>query len=459
MINRKNMDERGFICDSENGAFFSWLLMPTKSPAQNLPAFSFLDGSLCIRKPGITMDIAGWPEPNAVRLATGTSWWKPFQPDFRLVHPYRSKKQTKKKKPAAENSEQTSFDFFEETRQVVPAVRLTPEQQKKRAFDSFRFSLPKDVARILEPFRSHQWPLLVLLRDDPGAVDLAKSNPALAFFLAHKMNCDRELIRSLKCCSMRRKDLLEVLGFEPSKRAVSFFQKICPASITGDNWWDVVDLLQREAAKEKSHLNHLPVINSGVVEIMLDPNASGAATPTLLEEVAKDRSENYRGRVVHLITSTLCMQQELQTGPNHHSFANVTRLREIHDQVSDNYRRRIRQLGEVSNESSDYFRSPPLRGIPGKIEPITSPQSLVNEGEEQGNCVASYAARVKSGTTFIYRVFHPQRATLSLIRSDVESTDWEISELEGKFNTPANSETEEFVQSWLDRNQDTVLRV
>ncbi len=431
--------------------------MPTIPPSQNRPAFSFLDGALSIRKPWIAMDITGWPEPKAVQLMAGTSWWNPFQPDFRLVHPYRSGKRAKKS--STQNNEQTSFDFFDQTRQTVPALRLSPEQQKKRAFDSFRFSLPKDVARILEPFRTHQWPLLVLLRDDPGAVGLAESNPALAFFLAHKMNCDRELIRSLQCCNMRRKDVLEVLEFEPSKRAVGLFQKICPSSITGDNWWAVVNLLRGEAEKPKSCLNHLPVINSGVMEIMLDPRASRAATPTLLEEVARDRSENYRGRIVHLITSTLDMQQELQSGQNPDRFTNVGRLREIHDQVSENYRRRIRQLGEVSSESSDYFRSPPIPCIPGKIEPITSPQSLVTEGEEQGNCVASYASRVRRGTTFIYRVFQPQRATLSLVRSNIGSPDWEVGELEGKYNTFVSEDVEELVQAWLDRNREIVLRV
>ncbi len=433
--------------------------MPTKPPAQNRPAFSFHGGALCVRKPGFTLNITGWPEPKAVRLTAGTSWWTAFQPDFRLVHPYRPGKCLKKKKAAAKLNEQTSFDFFDQTKQAVPASRLTPDQQKKRAFDSFRFSLPKDVARILEAFRTHQWPLLVLLRYDVGGVDLAESNPALAFFLAQKMNCDRDMIASLRCATMRQKDVLEVLEFEPSKRAVNLFRKVCPASITGDNWWSVVQLLHREAAEPKSYLNHLQVINSGVMEIMLDPGAAQVVTPTLLEEVANDRSENYRGRVVHLITSTLNMQEQLQNGRNCDSFTNVHRLREIHEQVSENYRRRIRQLSEVNDQSSDYFRSPPIPGIPGKIEPITSPQGLVNEGEEQGNCVSSYASRVRSGTSFIYRVLQPQRATLSIVRANVGSTDWEISELEAKFNTEASEEVEEFVSAWLERNQEVILHV
>jgi len=92
-----------------------------------------------------------------------------------------------------------------------------------------------------------------------------------------------------------------------------------------------------------------------------------------------------------------------------------------------------------------------LPGIPGRIEPITSAAELVNEGEAQRNCVASYANRVHSGSTFIYRVLHPQRATLSVVRG--KSFDqWEVGELEARFNTDVSDETEDFVQAWLNRH-------
>jgi hypothetical protein len=81
-------------------------------------------------------------------------------------------------------------------------------------------------------------------------------------------------------------------------------------------------------------------------------------------------------------------------------------------------------LIEANNLAQEGFFSPPLPGIPGKIEPIASASELVDEGEEQGNCVASYAARVRSGNTFIYRVLHPERAILSVIQRSPWS-DWE----------------------------------
>ncbi len=412
------------------------------------PAYSFFEGMLRIRKPPTTITVRGWPDPCAMRRTDGQSAWESFQPEFRLVKPYRPVK----KAPKKSGEEQLSFGFHNQSRQQTPYRLLTETQQNKRAFEQFRFSLPKRVAKIVEPFRTHQWAMLILLRYDPGAADLAEANPALAYFLAQKMRGDKQLIQSLKCSSMRQRDLLDVLGFEGSKKSVGLFRKVAATSITGDNWEAMVRLFEQELQRPKSPLNHLTTINSGVMEILLDPVASRAATPSLLEEVAIDKSERFRGRVVHMITSTMNMQQDLHAGQNWERFPSVERLRQVHEQVSENYRRRIRQMMDVSAHGSDSFRHPPIPGIISKIEPITSPEALVDEGEEQGNCVASYASRVKEGRTFIYKVLSPQRATLSIVRSDAGS-DWEIGELESKFNTEATTDTEALVQAWLDRHQ------
>jgi len=420
---------------------------------QALMPFAFYNGALHIRRNDEVMRIAGWPKPEATRRHEDGGPWRTFQPEFRLVKPYRGRKTPPKKKPDGE--EQFVFDFFPDTFSRPPAERDSLSRQRTRAFDSFRFSLPRPVARALEPFRTHQWPLLVLLRYDEAGVELAESNPALAFFLAQHLKADRELIESLQCGKLRQRELLEILDFEGSKKAVNLFRKIAPASITGDNWSAMVDLLREQAREPKSALNHLPSINAGVMEIMLDRRACHAATPTLLEEVARDRSENYRGRIIHMITSTLSMQEELRCGRHWERFPSIERLRDVHEQVSENYRRRIRQLIDVNAQQSDYFRNPPMPGIPGKIEPITSPESLVDEGEEQGNCVASYASRVREGHTFIYRVLEPERATLSIVRKSLGG-EWEIGELETRFNTPASDETEALVQAWLERHRLTV---
>lgn len=438
-----------------------------RSAQLDIPVDAFEGGSLHLFKDATAMRLTAAPVPQAVRRLGCGSPWTPFIPGFRIVHPYRPREtagRTARKKAGnsrngAGHPDQLAFDFFEETiTREVPRLE-TPAQRRKRAFDQFRFSMPRPVARAIEPFKTHQWPLLVLLSHDPLALELTQSNPALAFFLALRMNCDAPLIESLRCCSMRQRDIMDVLGLPASNNAVKLFRKIAPESLNGDHWGSMLEVFRRELDNAKSPLNHLEAINSGVIEILLNPVAAGAAGTTLLKEVARDKAENHRGRVVHMITDTLRMQEELRNGGSNQvkrtHFPNLGRLRETHGEVTERYRRRIRQLIEANQHDTDRFRTPPLPGIPGRIEPITSPEGLVNEGEEQGNCVASYAERVRRGSTFIYRVLEPERATLSIIKTSYLS-DWKIGELEAKYNTDVRSETEDFVADWLSRHQDLV---
>ena len=424
---------------------------PSAQPAE--PGYSFANGALHLVKDSIEMRITGSPVPRSMMRRGRGSCWQPFIPEFRLVHPYRPEKAREEKSKTP--GDQLLFSFFEETHGKAPVRALTPAQMRKRALDHFRFSLPKPYARILEPFRTHQWPLLMFLTHDAGACELATSNPALAFILAQKLGSDKELISSLGCSALRQRDLMEVLGLPSLNSAVNLFRKIDPASISGDNWRSIVSVLEKELSESKSRLNHLPSINYGVVEILAHPEASRVASAYLLNEVANDRSENYRGRVVHMITSTLRMQEEMRNGARCNEFASLARLRTVHDEVAESYRRRVRQLIEANELAGHHFFSPPIPGIPGRIEPITSAAGLVDEGEEQGNCVAGYAYRVNAGHTFIYRVLHPERATLSIVRKTPFGS-WEIGELEKRFNTDTSVETEEFVQAWLDRHRKLV---
>jgi hypothetical protein len=43
---------------------------------------------------------------------------------------------------------------------------------KHAAFSAFRSELPADIVRIVEPFASHQWALMVLLNERPRTIDL-----------------------------------------------------------------------------------------------------------------------------------------------------------------------------------------------------------------------------------------------------------------------------------------------
>jgi len=82
------------------------------------------------------------------------------------------------------------------------------------------------------------------------------------------------------------------------------------------------------------------------------------------------------------------------------------------------------------------------------IVPLRTPDELLAEGEQQRNCVATYASRVQARKTYIYRVLHPERATLAIVRGP--SGTWRRGELLAARNSPVRPETEAAVDWWLD---------
>jgi hypothetical protein len=89
---------------------------------------------------------------------------------------------------------------------------------------------------------------------------------------------------------------------------------------------------------------------------------------------------------------------------------------------------------------------PPIPDI-HEIQAIRTPQSLLIEGEVQSNCAASLLPDIVDGHLFLYRVIHPERATLSIRK---RSGKWDIYELEAERNQAVSDETRKVVQKWLE---------
>lgn len=437
--------------------------MPAAFTPPSEPGFRFSDGKLRIFQGDAVMVITAWPELAAVRKSAENPRWEAFHPAFRLVTPHRppaaakARAKRKTKAPATPMGSgdpgQLDFGFLEAVPPPPPPVPRTPlPEQRRQAFEAFRLRLPPEVARAVEPFPGDQWPLLLMLCYDPSALDLALTNPALAYLLSLKLNGDRALIAALKCGTLRQREILGCLDFPETNGSVNLFRKIEPASVNADNWGRLLGMLRNPDEATRQRLAHLPAINTGVVEILIHPTASAAAGPRLLQQVAEDPSESHRARLVHLVVNTLAMQETIQSRHPVRHFPDRDRLEAVHAEVSEAYRRRLQRIKETRKASRDNFGLPPIPPLPGEIEALTSPEALVDEGEIQGNCVATYAGRVEQGDLYIYRVLKPARATLSIIRQPSSGL-WQIEQLEGRFNTPAAESAEKAVTAWLRRYQ------
>jgi len=314
--------------------------------------------------------------------------------------------------------------------------------QRKSAFDSFRFSLPKEVAKVLENFRSHQWHLLLLLAHDKRVLDLAASNPVLAFAVADWFaDYPRSILDFGK---MPQRNLLKLLKLPDSAALVKLIRKIPPASIDPRLWKPLLHVLRRPDGTTTKWLAHVPAINLGVMELILTPQIRTAVTPQLLEEAASDPKEKYRAMIAGLLRNTLAMKTELADERPLTNLNSLARLWEMHESVSVEFRKLEKLRGTHGS-----LPLPPLPGVKDRIIPLRSQAELMAEGREQKNCVAGYVGRVVAGNHYVYRVLHPSRATLSISRQS--DGNWAIGELEASCNRPVDSATRVFVNGWLEQ--------
>jgi hypothetical protein len=395
------------------------------------PGFRFKDGKLFCFGERSAVIVSTWPELRSVKRSAASGKWSPCWPVFRLIYPYRRSARGAAGKSGS--AEQLCFNLG-----IRGYVDLS--DQRKRAFDSYRFSFPKDIANGVERFQSKQWSILHLLKAEPEVIDLVRTNPALVYLLAHEFI---DQYRGEKAWprfnGYQQRVLARRLGFPATESAVNMLKKIPAESVSLPRLKRLrTAMLQPENQK---HLSHVSVLNAGVIELVCDDQLRDLWTPRLLENVSGSLHEKYRAATAEMLheilamRQTVCPERKLQ-------FQSLTQLHRVHDELSAEYRRRMPAVFEGWS-----FPRPPVTGAPNCIVPILSPVELAKEGEAQANCVASYGRRVLDGNVFIYRVLYPERATLSLVRS--EDGQWRLGELRAARNMPVQPATEHVVEYWL----------
>ncbi len=421
-------------------------------PDFGLPRFWFRDGTLNIFTDGVAMTIRSWPDLEARRKPIGRGTWRPFTPPFRLVRPYRPPARAQPKPvpaPGGPAPRQLELDLGLPDPVAGkpfpgPSASLSPARQRKRAFDGFRFSLPKEVAARTEPFTSTQWPLLLLFRAEPRALEVCRSSPALTFGVANAAAFnDRLVFDPVELAAFlilrRQRDILGRLGFPATDGAARIVAKLAPESVHVETMLRLRDLLQDPDATKA--LSHLLSINTGVIELLAHRALREMCAPALLEEVAASPVEKYRAATADLVLDCLEMQRRLRVVERKAAVASHAQLQARHEAVAADYHKLIEKC-----RRNTQFPAPPLRGTED-IVPLCSEEELFEEGRLQRNCVGAYGDRVAKGDCFIYRVLHPERATLSIrLRPD---GNWAVGQLLASCNRPVTPATAAAVRAWV----------
>lgn len=425
--------------------------------ANQYSSFSFADGTLHIDVPLAKARLRWRPEPKAEELRVGLRRWREFWPDYRLIQP-------------AGSSQNVPDRVLE-----IPDGPAMPDgaRQKAAALEQFRSEVEEEIVRIVEPFGSHQWALMVLVCNEPWAKDLAVGNPTLAYALANSYLLrgsppEAAAVQARWYCHKKQRDLLEWLGFPGTEPVVRLLRKISPGAISPSVLHRLRLALLADSRTVKL-LAPLPTVNGTILEVATIPKYLDLLTPGLLREMA---AKPPGVSVADRIRSGLVVLEQVATPLATKPLANlrqVLRFREDAEKEVQAFmlrreqarqeaarraeQERLRRWEEARLRSKKEarlrllpFPPPPLQGTP-EILPLTSRELLELEGREQNNCVAVHDMYVRRGGYYVYQVLAPERATLSIYRG--RDGCWQRLELRVKNNKDAKTATAEVVDRWL----------
>ena len=411
-----------------------------------------------------------WPDLRAWRRTPKGSQWQQVRPQLRLrlvdigwsFDFYRREPKIRSKaggehirdiiarEPGYEEQED---DLIEAPRvQQNEAQEVTDTSAALRRYESalllrseYLKSIPEEVISAVAPYSSRHWHLLNLIARCPGALDLVRSTPALAFALAslwafrspspcQPLRAARALLRK------SQPQIAAWLGFPSDRSTMRVLRKIESAECTIPNLLHLRDQLR----VHPKPLRHMRILGTESLHIMARATGRYAVSDAYLCELGADPEPFWLVNEQALIRDVLWMRESLgETGI--FVIRSHAHLQRLHDHL-------IERVGRMDLKllDADQLPEPPFPGVATTdlhLEPLTTPTALLIEGRAQSNCVGAYAKRIRRGGLCVYRVLAPERATLSIAR--IRNGTWRISELKAAANAEVMESTRRSVEAWL----------
>jgi len=330
---------------------------------------------------------------------------------------------------------------------VLPGVSIAQirgfrPDQRYEAMERFLAIIPAEILREVTRFRSRSWQMYCLLKRCPGALELTASNRALGFMLGNLwvfgQGQVRRPMRSVRALiPRRRREIAAYLGFPGTNATVRCLRRVSTDSLTVPRLLDLRDAMATPEVVRR--LGFIPRINSGVIRIVRDPIARSLVTQAFLTEVGETRTFDRFCDVPERIREAADYLRFL--GCSVPSFQSIGHLVDVftasHEKLVSSRRAVDLDLGD-----------PPVRGIPGVVEPLTTARDLQTEAREQHNCIGNpeFLLEILRGQLYVYRILEPERCTLALRPDGYE---WRIGELKAKANREAPGAAYESVEAWL----------
>lgn len=325
----------------------------------------------------------------------------------------------------------------------MPDWIIKGERRTKAAVAAFLETIPEDVRTDLMRYGSRQWHLLNLHARCPGAADLSRSNPALAFALAnnwifHTPAVNRPYRAARSLVNRKQKVIQEWLGFPGTEPVRRILAKIESHSVSVEAL-----LYLRQSISNpwvRGVLSHAERIDDCTLRLATDERLRPFVTPRLIEDFCRSSDDAGEPASLYVFWDTLEMAERFGWRDCPRRFESNRHLRAVHDKLAA----RLAGMPHADWEP-DLFPPPPYEGTTA-IMPICTPEDLREEGRLMNHCAAIRAPNVAAGWMYMYRVMKPVRATLAVVRVRDE---WFCREIRGPGNAPISREIKKAVMAAL----------
>jgi len=298
--------------------------------------------------------------------------------------------------------------------------------------------------RVIFLFKKHEellrenWLLLYMVIGKSNYIcDLLEFNPILLAILIHKASADDWSIdKFIKIANSKQVLILEACGLPFSKAIVKVTSRIDIKRLTVSDFQIVKSFLEIASTHNVNHIQSFTKQKMMFLIKFPELSKSGLLKSEYTDKEWKEFiaifKDTTRMADLLVITDTLRRISQLKT---------IVELEAFHDKLSRDYTKVL-----IAKTENILFPTPPIKGT-DTIVPIIDLHELIEEGQKQNHCLASYADRIILDEYYAYRVLSPQRATLGVKR--VKDNMWKVSQIRLFGNGEPNEETIKIVRNWV----------
>jgi len=319
------------------------------------------------------------------------------------------------------------------------------------AFAPWRKQIPKCLIDNLRIYTGNSVGMLMMLNRYQCIEELFTHNPIL-FWLAytHAQRNHWTENQFVSTCQQKQIEILKACFFPATKSALKILSKLNMTRFSEKEYQLIIELFNLDYEKLSHHtqidsqlikfLNGYPeLVDTRLIRLWDKDNFQ------LLTELVYD-CERMSCRLNH--TEELFSQQIRQC----HS---IHTIRQLHTQLllelNDKFKSNRNHVLNKQRLLNKVFPKPPLTGNKN-IVPIKTVHQLRQEGQQQQHCVLSYDQDILQGNYYVYKILHPERATLGIeIEQDQQPIKYHLDQLKASQNVPVCKETQEAVHAWFNK--------